>query len=319
MIWAYLLTVLSSGFTDANLRPVHRDITLDQSEHIIGSARDVIVVPDEEIIVCDSKEPSVKFYGPEGNLLEVLGRKGDGPGEFQAPVAIATSTDHLYVMDIVSARLSLFDRNNHQFIKSVKVYDGMEIDIRKNRLYLSAPRLESNTSLHIYDLHGTLLESTCEIPSVTLANKAVSSNISFDLDGEGNVFLVHEMDHNILKLSSKGKIDLLKGSLRGYKPPPEKPFTDFHLRQKATAWIKSWTHVSKIEVLEKSNRLVVAKSDYDPVRHYLDLYDLEGNLEQGAIKVGMRLLYADADETLYFLAPSDQDDVVLRSFSLVQH
>lgn len=65
---------------------------------------------DGAIALGDASEGNVKLYSPSGRLLRVIGRKGQGPGEFQEPRFPRFGENHrLYVADGAGGRVSIFD------------------------------------------------------------------------------------------------------------------------------------------------------------------------------------------------------------------
>jgi len=69
-----------------------------------GLARDAI---NKRIYVVDTREHNIKVFDDDGELLDVLGFRGDGAGEFNAPTHIALSDNRLYVTDTLNARIQV--------------------------------------------------------------------------------------------------------------------------------------------------------------------------------------------------------------------
>ncbi len=91
--------------------PVVESVRLEEPGHaLLVRPVDLVVVPDGYAIV-DMRGPDVKRYDRRGHLLDVLGRQGSGPGEFQAPVAAAylEPKGHLAVLDAALKRVTVFD------------------------------------------------------------------------------------------------------------------------------------------------------------------------------------------------------------------
>jgi len=65
---------------------------------------------------------SVYVYSPEGELLDTLGRYGDGPGEFESIFNIQIVDNSLYVFDDQLRRVTQFDLSD-QTIKDVVEFD----------------------------------------------------------------------------------------------------------------------------------------------------------------------------------------------------
>ncbi len=59
------------------------------------------ISPRGDLVLAHIMEGKARYYSPEGALLRQLGRKGDGPGEFVAPVqARVTADGSLFFTDI---------------------------------------------------------------------------------------------------------------------------------------------------------------------------------------------------------------------------
>jgi hypothetical protein len=63
------------------------------------------------IFVLDSQAREVRVFDPDGRHLRTMGREGEGPGEFLAPVGLSIhpSDGRLWVVDGRNARYTLFD------------------------------------------------------------------------------------------------------------------------------------------------------------------------------------------------------------------
>lgn len=66
-------------------------------------------LPDGRIAVANAGTHQVKLFGPGGQHLASLGRRGGGPGEFQLPFWVGTHADSILVWDAALERLTVFD------------------------------------------------------------------------------------------------------------------------------------------------------------------------------------------------------------------
>jgi hypothetical protein len=76
------------------------------------------------VYVADAGANDIKVFGPDGKFVRTLGRKGQGPGEFQGPELIETSGEKLFVWETLNRRISLL-RLDGSFIKSVPFSPGV--------------------------------------------------------------------------------------------------------------------------------------------------------------------------------------------------
>lgn len=66
--------------------------------------------PAGRVLLGDASEGNVKLFAPDGRLLRVIGRKGQGPGEFTAPRYPRFGPNgQIYVADAQEPRVQVFD------------------------------------------------------------------------------------------------------------------------------------------------------------------------------------------------------------------
>jgi DNA-binding beta-propeller fold protein YncE len=71
-----------------------------------GLVRDAV---NKLIYVVDTREHNIKMFDDDGSLIDIIGQRGDGPGEFNAPTHITLSGNRLYVTDTLNARVQVLD------------------------------------------------------------------------------------------------------------------------------------------------------------------------------------------------------------------
>jgi hypothetical protein len=65
---------------------------------------------DGTIVLADGRANRVRVFGSDGSAKVTIGRKGGGPGEFDALLdAVITASGHLYASDAGNGRISRFD------------------------------------------------------------------------------------------------------------------------------------------------------------------------------------------------------------------
>ncbi len=70
------------------------------------------------IYVADTRAHDVKIFNDQGKLVDTLGKRGDGPGEFNAPTYLSFAGNKLYVSDTLNARIQVFDTRG-KFLRSI--------------------------------------------------------------------------------------------------------------------------------------------------------------------------------------------------------
>lgn len=61
------------------------------------------------IYVADTHGHDIKVFGDDGALLKVIGKRGEGDGEFNFPTHLTFAADKLYVTDTLNSRVQIFD------------------------------------------------------------------------------------------------------------------------------------------------------------------------------------------------------------------
>ena len=112
-----LAAVLLSGIAADPLRGQRAPVTLEnagqwgclecRTGHQFGEIAAVGVSPDGTMYVLDRDEPRIRIFEAQGRLRLGTGRRGQGPGELEAPFAIGVQADGSFrVVDIRTSRLT---------------------------------------------------------------------------------------------------------------------------------------------------------------------------------------------------------------------
>src|ERR1019366_446561 len=78
--------------------------TLDTFGQLRGVARTLA----GDIVVADQHNYALRYFGPTGKFVRAVGRRGDGPGEFQMILRMLHCGDSLYVNEFSSDKWSVF-------------------------------------------------------------------------------------------------------------------------------------------------------------------------------------------------------------------
>lgn len=71
------------------------------------------------LYVADTKESDIKVFDPNGDLISVIGERGEVVGEFNAPTFLALHGKELYVSDTLNARVQVFSTETGKPVRSV--------------------------------------------------------------------------------------------------------------------------------------------------------------------------------------------------------
>ena len=86
-----------------------RRLVLEETDQAMTVHPMVSVGAPGEFLLAEPREGQVNVYDTAGGLLRVVGRRGEGPGEFRAPISARKTLDGgIMVADVMLSRLTFF-------------------------------------------------------------------------------------------------------------------------------------------------------------------------------------------------------------------
>jgi len=163
------------------------------------------VVADSEgnIYVTDAMDYSLKKFDADGNFLAKTGRRGQGPGEFTALRLVDSSEQFLFVTEQYQPVIKVFDKKlQYQFQIPLKGPAGDMKALGDNLVAVVVLSAKSESHLEFYDREGKIVKKLyfSERPSSILMDM-----VSFDVDGQGNLYLAYNFTDRIEKFDGSGK------------------------------------------------------------------------------------------------------------------
>jgi hypothetical protein len=172
-------------------------------EYMFSSVGEIFVARDGSVLVLDYPSAagvSVRQYSRDGKFLRHIGRRGQGPGEFQSPAGMAQLPDgRLVVRDVNGRRINVYSETGEPvgtwslaaYNYSVRGPDGVRVDPR-GLVHVpivmppegSAPSHTRRLGLLRLRLDGTIIDTLVqpELPDVSLpivtATKTDSSGVT---------------------------------------------------------------------------------------------------------------------------------------------
>lgn len=282
-----------------------KSLVLSEEKNLIGRVRKLSIGPDGHFWILDSKLVKISRYKQTGEFVSSAGRKGQGPGEFMLPADFFIGKEAIYVVDPLARKLHVFSLN-WDFKYFFYIEDGRMVrEGQDGEIIIAAPLLLDNKNnsacIQVYDKRGKRRRSFFPINENTLRQDLISDNVMIDLDRQGNLFCMQEMEYKIYHYTAKGQlIKTFSKPSANYIPPPTKVFKNKFLRSEAEKWLKSWTHVLDIktghDLLFVTTRFIESSYEFG-----LDIYNKDGGLIQGNLETDYRLLDIDDRGNLYFL------------------
>jgi len=118
LLFLYLLTVESSDLMGQSISIDVLHILDEGDNYIISQPNDASVNEKGIIAVAELRQAKVLIFNERGDFLREIGRRGNGPGEFQMVYHIELVGDHLFTLDLQLQRVSVFDVNTGNVLKT---------------------------------------------------------------------------------------------------------------------------------------------------------------------------------------------------------
>jgi len=96
-----------------------RDVTLDQSEQLLGQLQSATRLPNDRLVVTTA-DPGVFLFEPDGTFVRQLGAAGQGPFEYQNPKVVRPYGSDIALWDAGNMKVTVYDQEGN----SVKEWTG---------------------------------------------------------------------------------------------------------------------------------------------------------------------------------------------------
>jgi hypothetical protein len=216
--------------------PIYGELALDLEEDlIIGSEEagdeqfynvtDLALDSLDNLYVLDAGNGRLQKFGPEGNFLQTIGRKGQGPGEFSTPNRMfVDEKDRVYVSE--GRRLQVFDATG-EFVKSYPLDHNVSdfcVDGEGNVIASGTLRDEegSKNIVSKLDSGGKMVKAIDEFVDVqpfqkdqggaTFIFKAYhqyNNMLSLFALDSGSFVYAYPLDYRIMRSDSEGRVSLV--------------------------------------------------------------------------------------------------------------
>jgi len=265
-----LLSVLFAGFRVEELKPT-------RWEGDPASISDFAIAPDGTLYFTYPGEGKIFCMDLSGNVLRELGKKGEGPNEFQYPSSLYWDGDKLYVNDSGRNMLYRIDPISGKFLASWRFHAVEAFSIQGNHVVAS---LRIPIQDHIFGM-SHLPENDVEIQFKTLMGDIPRS---FQIPGakrsavlhskDGNVWVGHTGEFLLTKYSRTGKrLTVIDTPMPDYVLPDENGPVDPRDPISASANVKRF---DKIQNLYELGDWLVLFRPKVLNNSYLDLFDAAG-------------------------------------------
>lgn len=215
-----------------------RESTTPFEEYIVEGAETIISFEDDLLAA-----PVGIIYDNEGNLYiadvglnqilafsvktgehEIIGRQGQGPGEFNGPVRVQLKTDTLFIVDYMNHRIQIFDTGGN-YIRGFPIAADMGVGMPQvlpgDKIGIKTQG-NHNSLVAIYDVDGNVVQTYGEpvveyirIWDITKIKSEINRGMIPDelrnevipvFSDDLNLWILHQTSGRIQKYSADGSL-----------------------------------------------------------------------------------------------------------------
>lgn len=327
LLLGQLISAVDTKFSDI-FDEKYRIMLEETAQDVIGVIGDLAVDSDGTIFLADNLSHCIFKYSSYGKLIKVIGRQGQGPGEFEIPFGVEISSDDkLCVVDAGNSRISVLSKDGkfiESFVTSPEAFIPLELKIdAQNNFYVSGLKFTKAEKegfieglyIHKYRSNYTYSQSFHSMnPIVPKLNLFIERGVTFDLDKNGNIYCAEHIAYKIFKYSSDGRLlSQFDRQAPFYIPPPEFPKQTSEIAFRD--WLTKWTPLI-ILVYHQAGFIIVQFRIHKPLEYAIEIYDTSGNFLAGNIQTAHRLLCFGKDGFLYFQLSGRPEKYKLGKFSI---
>jgi hypothetical protein len=192
---------------------------LDAEENLsFNNPRDIVRDSAGNLYILDSGNKRIQKLDPEGKFIKTIGRKGQGPGEFQSPYSMdIDNEDNLFVLDVIR-RIEVFSSEGKP-LRTIKFRAASTGQIRllKSGLIVRGGYLDSEVKIVTMKKLPKLLEIVDQSARTKLTfgeatdykdgtTSSYANWFDLDTDAEKNICLSFQRQNRIEKYAPDGKL-----------------------------------------------------------------------------------------------------------------
>jgi hypothetical protein len=198
----------------------------EETDVVFGRIADIAVDSQGRIFALDQGDVCVKVYNPDSMTTWRIGRKGEGPGEFNQPTAIAVDAkDRIYVASM-GGRVAIFEPSGElagEFRHTFPSAFITELLIAPKDLYVACFDAVDDKVVHRYDAThhyvSSFSDSWSAVKSMPPDEETWCNGGMIDIGADGNLYYTQFTPYEIRKFSPTGELLLTIHRENDFKPP----------------------------------------------------------------------------------------------------
>ncbi len=291
---------------------------------------------NNNFIIGDLVFKDIKILDTLGNIINVLGKFGDGPGEFRRIARVAYDKNYYYIADDVIRRISKFSKDtgyvNSFNLPAEIAFDGNGMEIYNDNIFVSSWQMKYHPRDEVYKAKPiTVLNSDGKIlyhlgcyDEIYRKMRIYSTSPCFDIDENGFVYITNEQSWKVFKYDISGKLMSTFGtqgdkfleqkeSIRGNENYEEIVKLSLNTSTVQEFFVSDFVYFQYTNNSEKYIK-TRSRSDQD---HFLMVYTKDGEYIKSDIKLpGGGMKDVDKKGNIYIELSDEPDNRIIGKYKL---
>lgn len=276
----------------------------------------------------------VWHWDRDGRLIQKLGGRGEGPGEFMGVSEVFWDGEHYWVIDGKRLSSTVFDKNGRYLFRQPQYYRQF-VRAGERMFLLDYSRLDPASPVYaqvLHEMNYAISDERLDVDFTGFSFKRISElqmklQMNFKLvwivpDGE-RLLVVDQLEPKIRiyddaaikaedELSDKRPFEpgFIPIQTRGWVDPPEDGFKDFHTNRDFLVWWNSWSRINYFG--EIGDDFLVAyevprEDQPEETLQAMQRISREGRIQNGPVYVKGYFM-GTRDNRAYLFYPDEDDD-----------
>ena len=284
---------LARSFADAFEKVADVQLEL-KPECAISAITDLAVDAEGRYIVADGwQSKGVYIFSREGKFLRELGRRGQGPGEYQTPVSVAIGANgDVWVADYAGNRILIYGKDweyKRAILGLTHILHFLHLN-NKDEIFMyrsQANPLRPDTSDTIlrFDRDGRKIGSFAPFPEEALKVKFWSGTDGMDIGADDFIYEMNPLFYRIRKYVPDGRLVISFG--------------------RKTKLFRLVTQEGESPVIVKGPFYLEGGFLVAQINEHLEIYDTDGHFIVGELPFTLRIICSHGNQ---FYAEASNDD-----------
>ena len=309
-----------------------------EDDYIMSDIRDIAKDKNDNLYTVSAWNSRIKKFDKNGKYIKTIGRKGNGPGEFNLPSSIEIDENgNIFVLNSIGNLVILLNHNGKE-IKRFNVKSVNKMRILSNEKIIfeafgkNSMSPDAQPLFYIYDFNGYLLYTLGKMTVVANDGKnalfELYPGVKFEIDKESNIYCSYEYKNKIEKWDENGNIifksdrSLKYDVPERYKPTVKRRKIDYStivsrgigIDHQQRLWVTTYKKQPRAVSLEERDEMLFLRFGTKKEHADFEIFDKDGILLCSAPQPCNIFFFRIIDNMLYII---DENKMSVKIYKII--